>query len=153
MPTHGLPAWPWTDTAPEDLPAAEALLLEAMRAWGSAARDGRDPRGAAALPLVTADAGDSAEALDATLRAVLRPGMLGCPLCPRVGDREAALLLAFAVAQRGPRREALAALLRVAPLVGAYAAMGPALGLGLGFRRAGLWLANPTLRQNDASRP
>ena len=153
MGTHGLPSWPWADAASEALPAAELLLLDAMRSWGAACREGRDPRAAAALPLVTADAGAAAPALDAALRAVLRPGMLGCPLCPRVGDHEAALLLAFALAQRGPRREALAAFLRVAAPAEAYAAMGAALALGLGFRRAGLWLANPTLRPADASRP
>lgn len=153
MATHGLPSWPWAGTAPEDLPAPEALLLEAARFWGAAVRTGRDPRGAMLLPLVSADAGGSAVALDAALRAVVRPGMLGCPLCPRIGDYEAALLLAFALAQRGPRREALAAFLRIAPAAGAYAAMGPALMLALGFRQAGLWLSNPTLRPADAPRP
>ena len=152
MATHGLPTWPWADAAPEDLPAPEALLLDAIRAWGAAVHAGHDPRNAAALLLVTADAGDGAEALDAALRAVLRPGMLGCPLCPRVGHHEAALLLAFALAQRGPRREALAAFLRIAPPAGAHVAMEPALALGLGLRRVGLWLANPTLRPADASR-
>ena len=137
---------------PRDLPLPEALLLDAMRAWGAAAHSGASPLGAATLPLVTADAREAAPALDAALGAVLRPGMLRCPLCPRVTAGEATLLLAFALAQRGPRREALAAFLRVAPQAAAYAAMGPALGLGLAFRRAGLWLLGPALRPADAAR-
>ena len=39
MATRGLPAWPYTGTAPEDLPAAERLLLDAARAWAAASAD------------------------------------------------------------------------------------------------------------------
>jgi hypothetical protein len=36
MATRGLPAWPYTGIAPEDLPPAERLLLDAIRAWAEA---------------------------------------------------------------------------------------------------------------------
>lgn len=141
MATHGLPAWPWTDTGPDSLAAPEALLLEAMRRWACASRGGRPALAAARLPLIAESVGEAAHPLD----AVLRGGefAIACPLAPRFTQDEPALLLAFALAQRGPRREALAAFLRLLPPAGAYAAMGPALGLGLAFRRAGLLFGNP----------
>lgn len=143
MATHGLPAWPWTDTATEALPAPEALLLEGMRAWRAAVRQGRPPLPAMRLPFIAEDAGPAAEALDAVLR--FSPGGLriGQPMEPRMWGDEPALLLALALAQRGPRREALAAFLRLMPPAGAYGAMGPAIGLAQVFRRAGLLLSNP----------
>ncbi|MFT8246744.1 hypothetical protein [Roseomonas sp. BN140053] len=153
MATHGLPAWPWTDAAPEDLPAPEALLLDAMRAWAAARRQGWPSQHAAALPLATAGLGSAAVALDTLLLSAVTPAALGCPLCPRLVGAEPALLLATALAQRGPRREALAAFLRLAPPHTAYAAMGAALSLSLSFRRAGLWLDNPIRRAADVSRP
>lgn len=70
--------------------------------------------------------------------------------CPRVAPQEAALLLACALAQRGARSEALAALLRLLPLGAAYAAMPPAIHLGCALRRAGLLLRHPI---REAMRP
>jgi hypothetical protein len=141
MATHGLPTWPWTDADTEALPPAESLLLAAMRGWAAAARDGRPALPAARLLLVTEDLAEAATPLDAVLR--LGGFGLGGPLQPRLAGREPGLLLAFALAQRGPRREALAGFLRLLPSAGAHAAMPPALALGLAFRRRGLLLANP----------
>jgi len=143
MATHGLPAWPWTDVAAAALPLPEGLLLEAMRRWAVAAREGTPALPAMQLALVAEDAGAAAPALDAVLRAI-GPGFAPREILQsRLTDDEAALLLAFALAQRGPRREALAAFLRLLPPIRAYAAMGPAIGLALAFRRAGLLLSNP----------
>ena len=56
---------------------------------------------------------------------------------------EPPLLLAVALAQRGPRREALACLLKRLPNRQAYAVMAAAIGLGCAFRVAGLRFADP----------
>jgi hypothetical protein len=141
MATHGLPTWPWTDVETEELPPPEALLLEAMRRWADAAHRGALPLPAAQPPLVAEDAGDAAWPLDQVLRA--RRFTIGAPLRPRLTGDEPALLLGFSLAQRGPRREALAGFLRLLPPPAAYAAMGHALTLGMAFRRAGLLLAHP----------
>jgi hypothetical protein len=144
MATHGLPTWPWTDAETESLPPAEALLLEAMRRWACAARRGLPPMPACQPPLVAEDVPDAAFPLDGVLRA--RAGgtfCIACPLHARMVGEEPALLLAFALAQRGPRREALAAFLRLLPPAEAYSALGHATHLGQSFRRAGLMLANP----------
>lgn len=143
MATRGLPNWPWTDAAPDDLPPAEAVLLDASRAWVEATRDGAAPLAALRLPLVTEGAEEAAPALDAALRALACPGSMGCRLCPRITRAEGALLLGLALAQRATRREALAAFLQLAPPAAAYAALGPALAAGLAMRRAGLLLAHP----------
>ncbi len=143
MATRGFPTWPWALTPPEDLPAPEALVLDAARAWVEATRTGAPPLPAARLVLATEALSDAAPPLDALLRAIACPGAMGCRLCPRVTPAEAALLTGLALAQRGPRREALAIFLRLALPAGASAAMGPALGLGLAFRRAGLLLSQP----------
>ena len=37
MATHGLPDWPWAGTPTDDLPPAERLLLDTLRAWHAAA--------------------------------------------------------------------------------------------------------------------
>lgn len=153
MAAHGLPDWPWTGAAPEDLPPPEALLLDTLRGWAQARRLGHPPELAIALPLATADLAEAAPALDAALRHATTPGALGCPLCPRLVGAEPALLLAFALAQRGPRREALAAFLRLAPAPRAYGALGHALAVMIAFRRAGLWLENPVRRAAPATRP
>lgn len=143
MTTRGLPTWPWSGAAPEDLPPAESVLLDATRAWVEATREGRPALAALRLPLVTEGIGEAARPLDAVLQGIALPGSMGCRLCPRLTPAEGALLMALALAQRAPRREALAAFLRLAPPGAAYAAVGPALALGLTFRRAGLLLANP----------
>ncbi|UFN49464.1 hypothetical protein LPC08_02115 [Roseomonas sp. OT10] len=153
MAAHGLPAWPWTGAAPEELPPPEALLLDALRGWARARRLGHPAAHAIALPLATADLAEAAPALDQALRLCTSPGELGCPLCPRLVGAEPALLLAFALAQRGPRREALAAFLRLVPPPSAYAALGHALAVMIAFRRAGLWLENPVRRPASATRP
>jgi hypothetical protein len=144
MATHGLPTWPWTDTEIESLPPPEALLLEAMRRWSCAARHNLPPMPACQPPLVAEDAGDAAYPLDAILR--LRGTWafdIACPLHPRLTGDEPALLLAFSLSQRGPRREALAAFLRLMNPGSAYAALGHAISLGMVFRRAGWLLSNP----------
>lgn len=143
MATHGLPTWPWTDVEIESLPPPEALLLEAMRRWAWAARRGMAPAQACRPPLVTEDAGDATWPLDGLLRAKEEPFAIGLPLEPRLQGEEPALLLALSLSQRGPRREALAAFLRLLPTPRAYAAMSHALVVGQVFRRAGLLLTQP----------
>lgn len=142
MATHGLPSriiahliTPWPDIGA--LPPAEALLLDAMRGWGAA----RTPLPAAALILAAGGAEALAVPLDALLRTV-RP-LLNCPLCPRSAGDESAVLAAVALAQHGQRSCALALLLRVAPPLPAYNAMGAVLALAGGMRAVGLMLANP----------
>lgn len=148
MATHGLPDWPWTGTPTDDLPTAERLVLDTIRAWHGAARVGHAPFSAMSLVLATEDAATAGPPLDALLRAA--PIEAGCRLCPKVAPQEAALLLACALAQRGARSEALAALLRLLPLGAAYAAMPPAIHLGCALRRAGLLLRHPI---REAMRP
>jgi hypothetical protein len=148
MATHGLPDWPWAGTPTDDLPPAERLLLDTIRAWHGAARAGQAPLPAMNLILATEDAVTAAPSLDALLRAA--PIAAGCRLCPKVAPQEAALLLACAMAQRGARSEALAALLRLLALRAAYAAMPPAIHLGSALRRSGLLLRHPI---REAMRP
>jgi hypothetical protein len=145
MATRGLPAWPYTGTDPEELPAAERLLLDAARAWAEACRRGEPPLPRMRRLLATESAERAAPALDALLRALAQaaPLTLGCPLCPHLVGEEPPVLLAAALAQRGARREALACLLRHLPNPLAYAAMAAAIGLGCGFRQAGLRFADP----------
>lgn len=143
MATRGLPTWPWHDATPEDLPPAESLLLDAVRAWAEATRAGAAALPAIRLPLVTEGVEEAAPALDALLRALASPSALGCRLCHRITAAEGALLMGLGLAQRGTRRETLAAFLRLAPPAVAYAALGPALALGMVMRRAGLLLAHP----------
>lgn len=150
MSTGGLPQWPWAGAEADDLPPAERLLLDAIRAWYAAARAGTPPLPAAQLVLVTEEAGIATPMLDVLLRGA--PIAAGCPLCPRVAPQEAALLLACALAQRGARSEALAALLRLLPLQAAYAAMPAAIHLGCALRRAGLLLRHP-IREAMPPRP
>lgn len=146
MSISGLPDWPWAGTPADDLPPAERLLLDAARAWHL----GAPAMPAACLVLAAEDATAAAIPLDALLRAV--PIAAGCRLCPHVVPEEAALLLACALAQRGARSEALAALLRLLPLRAAYQAMPAAIQLGCALRRAGLLLRNP-LREAMRPRP
>ena len=148
MATHGLPDWPWAGTPTDALPPAERLVLDTIRAWHTAARAGRTPLPPRILLLAAEDAGPAGPPLDALLRAAQIEA--GCGLCPTVLPQEAALLLACALAQRGARSEALAALLRLLPLRAAYAAMPPAIHLGCALRRAGLLLRHPI---REAMRP
>jgi hypothetical protein len=143
MATRGLPTWPWTGAAPEDLPAAEAVVLDATRGWVEATRAGTAPLVALRLPLATEGIAETAIALDAILHALACPGAMGCRLCPRLTPAEGTLLMGLGLAQRATRREALAAFLQLAPPAAAYAALGPALATGLVMRRAGLLLAHP----------
>jgi hypothetical protein len=145
MATRGLPAWPYTGADPEDLPAAERLLLDATRAWAAACTRGEPPLPAMQRILATERAETAAPAIDALLRALAQaaPLTLGCPLCPRLIGEEPPILLAAALAQRGARGEALACLLKRLPNPLAYAAMAAALGLGCGFARAGLRFTDP----------
>ncbi len=144
MATTGLPHWPWKAAEADALPEPERLLLDAARAWAEAAR-----RGAPTLPalrhiLATENATEAAVPFEALLRTLAAHGLrLGCRLCPRLAPDEAALLLTLACAQRGPRREALACLLRRLPPFEAYAATATAIALGSALRRAGLRLADP----------
>ncbi|WP_439549586.1 hypothetical protein [Falsiroseomonas sp.] len=144
MATTGLPRWPWTNAEAEALPVAERLAIDAARAWARAARTGTPALPAIRHLLATEDAGEAAEPLDRLLRALAQsPLTVGCPLCPRLVGEEPALLLALACAQRGPRREALACLLRRMPPWDAYAATAAAIEMGCAFRRAGLRFADP----------
>jgi hypothetical protein len=144
MSTSGLPDWPWVGTAADDLSVAERLLLDAVRAW----HRGTPPLPATLIILAAEDAMAAAGPLDTLLRtAQIAPA---CMLCPNVAPQEAALLLACALAQRGARSEALAALLRLLPLRAAYAAMPAAIHLGCALRRAGLLMRHPI---REAMRP
>ncbi|MGG5808618.1 hypothetical protein [Falsiroseomonas sp. CW058] len=144
MATRGLPLWPWTTCETDALPAAERLLVDAARLWAAEARRGVPPEPALRRLLAAESAGAAAAPLDALMRAVAAPGLrLGCPLCPNIAGDEAALLLVAALAQRGPRREALACLVARLPGAGAYAAMGAAIAMGCAFRAAGLRFADP----------
>ena len=143
MTTRGLPTWPWSGAAPEDLPPAESVLLDATRGWVEATREGRPPLPALRLPLATEGIEAAAPVLEAVLRGLACPGSMGCRLCPCLTPAESALLMGLALAQRATRREALAAFLRLAPPAAAYTALGPALTVGIMLRRAGLLLANP----------
>lgn len=127
----------------DSLPPPEALLLEAMRRWAWAAQQGIAPAHACQPPMVAEDVGDAAWALDAVLRARQQGFDIGAPLQPRLQGDEPALLLAFCLSQRGPRREALAAFLRLLPPPHAYAALSHSLVIGMLFRRAGLLLSQP----------
>lgn len=144
MATTGLPHWPWTGAEADALPAAERMLIDSARAWAAAARQGQPALLAVRRLLATEDAMGAAEPLDALLRTLAQhPLTLGCPLCPRLVGEEPALLLAVACAQRAPRREALACLMRRLPPYQAYAATAAAIALGCAFRRAGLKLGDP----------
>ncbi len=137
MATHGLPKTPWSALDIADLPPPEALLLDAMRAWGAA----RTPLPAAALVL----AAEGAEGLAVPMDALLRTAgpALRCTLCPETGPDEAAQRMALGLAQHNSRSCALAMLLRVAAPLPAYKSMGAVLTLAGGMRALGLMLANP----------
>ncbi len=145
MATRGLPAWPFTNAEPEALPPAERLLIDAARAWAASCRRGEPPEPALRRLLGTESAESAAPVLDALLRALsqVHPLTIGCPLCPRLVGEEPPLLLTAALAQRGPRREALAFLLNRLPGRLGYDAMAAAIGLGCHFRAAGLRFADP----------
>ena len=145
MATHGLPTWPWARSPADALPRPESLLLEGMRRWGTAARQGKPPLPELRLPFATEEAGAAVPPLDALLReaALRRPLGFGCPLCPGVTEEEALLLLGCALAQRGARREAMAVLLRWLPLAGTCAVLPHTLRLGAALRGAGLLLHHP----------
>ena len=146
MATRGLPAWPWTREPADDLPEPERLLLEGCRLWGGARRDGRSAWLALRPPFLAEDAAAAVEPYDTLLRqaATLKPMSFGCPLCQRVTEDEAALLMGCALTQRGARREGLALFMRwLPPGAGAHAAMPAAIHLGAALRAAGLVLQNP----------
>jgi hypothetical protein len=65
------------------------------------------------------------------------------PLCPALGEHEALLVAATALAQRGARQAALALLCRILPPIDAYRATSQAIAIGTAFRLAGLSLACP----------
>ena len=145
MATRGLPAWPWANAEVVALPPAEGLLLEAIRRWNTAVRDGTQPLLAMRPPLIAEDAGEAALPLDRLLSATTVSGFpaIGCVLCPRTTKDEAKLLLAMALAQSGCRSQALGLLLRhLSPTV-AYAMMPTVLQLGAALRSAGILLTNP----------
>ncbi|MBE9606210.1 hypothetical protein IAI18_15200 [Acetobacteraceae bacterium H6797] len=147
MPTHGLPTWPWADSVTDDLPAPEALLLEGMRRWETAAREGMPALPCASPPFITEDLGAAAVWLDLMLLTTRRERELRFSRVedPVLAEDEAALLLACAMAQRGSRPQALAAFCRLLPPLAAYSAMGHALRLGAVLRRAG-WFMTPLPR-------
>ena len=145
MATRGLPAWPYTDTAPEDLPAAERLLIDAARCWAAACQHGEAPLPVMTRLLATERAEQAGPAIDALLRALSEtaPLTLGCPLSPRLVGEEPPLLLAAALVQRGARREALGCMLKHLPARHAYAAVAAMIGIGCAFRRNGLCFTDP----------
>lgn len=140
MATRGLPAWPLIGQATDTLPEAERLMLDAARAWAAAGPAG--PLGEAALVLAAGGVEGVALPLDAALRAL--PGLcLSWPLCPRVAQGEATLLMAVAMAQAGRRGVALALLQTLAPPASACRAVAELAVLGCVLRRGGLVLAPP----------
>jgi hypothetical protein len=141
--THGLPIWPWTQSEADELPPPERLLLDVLRSGMMAAAKGHPVLPALRLVLVTEDAVAAAPALDMVLRLAQRHVSPAPPFHSGLTDDEAALLLAFALGQRAPRREALAALLRLMPAPEATAALPALLQAGSCLRRAGLLLRNP----------
>jgi hypothetical protein len=145
MATRGLPTWPYTGATPEELPSTERLLVDAARAWAAACRRGEPTRQAIQRLLATERAEAAAAPLDAMLRTLAQaaPLTVGCELCPRLVGEEPPILLAVALAQRGPRREALACLLKRLPNPQAYAAMAAAIAVGCAFRAAGLRFNDP----------
>ncbi|MDO9707399.1 hypothetical protein [Paracraurococcus lichenis] len=143
MATHGLPAWPWAGTPVDDLPPAERLLLEGMRLWTAAARQGHAPLPALRPPFVAEGAAAAIGPLDALMRALGGTLPTDCPLCPRVLPAEAVLLLGCGLVQRGARREAQAVLLRLLPPAAAQAMLAAACPLGIALAQAGHWLRNP----------
>ena len=150
MATRGLRAWPYVGAEVDALPGAERLLIDTSRVWAAEARAGRPPVPAMRRLLASESAEAAAGPLDALLRALAgRPLTLGCPLCPLLVGEEPPLLLAVGLAQRGPRREALACLLSRMPNAEAYAAMGAAIAAGCAFRRAGVVFGDPWRRASD----
>jgi len=137
MATRGLPTWPHIGESPDALPEAERLILDAARAWAGPGPAG--PVGEAALILAAHGAEGMALLLDPLLRGL--PGLnLGCPLCPLVGQGEAALLLALSATQHGTRGLALGLLHRLAPPLGAYRAMPALIQLASALKRGGITL-------------
>lgn len=147
MATHGLPTWPWTDTATEDLPPPEALVLEGMRRWARAVRNDQAPQPTMTPPFVAEDVPEASVILDNLLRVANNERCLSIAeeTHPTLEGDEAALVLACALAQRGSRPQALAAFCRLLPPLSAYAALGHAVLLGSRLRRAG-WLMTPLPR-------
>jgi len=120
----------------DDLPDPESLLLDALRAAAQAPA----PRHAAGVVLAARGAAAAAPAIAALAAG---PGGWRPRLCPSVGEEEALLMAAVALAQRGARREALALLCRALPPVEAYRAMSQAIAIGAAFRAAGLAFGCP----------
>ena len=137
MATRGLVTWPLHDTDSAGLPPAEALLLDALRAWAAPGPAGA--MGQARLVLAAAGAAEAAAPLDALLRA-LPPLAPPCPHRPRLHPGESALLRAAAAAQHGRRGVALAMLNGLAPPLAAYRAMPALLCLCAALRGAGVAL-------------
>lgn len=148
MATRGLPAWPFTDAEADALPAAERLVIDAARIWAAEARRGAPPLPSMRRLLATESAEAAAAPPEALLRALAtaHPLTLGCPLCPRLVGEEPPLLLAVALAQRGPRREALACLMARMPNAQAYAATAAAIATGCALRAAGVVMGDPWRR-------
>lgn len=121
----------------DQLPEAEALLLDALRAAAHA----DVPRRAAEIVLAARSATAAAPAIVAM--AAGAAGAWHPPLCPALGEHEARLVAAIALAQRGARQAALALLCRILPPINAYRATSQAIAIGTAFRLAGLSLACP----------
>lgn len=134
MATRGLPTWPHLNDLPDNLPEAERLVLDSVRAWAL-----RGSMADAALVLASAGVEGTALLLDPLLRAL--PGLrLACPLCPVVTRGEASLLLALSAAQHHARGVALGLLHRLAPPLGAYRAMPALINLAVALRRGAITL-------------
>ncbi|MES2711894.1 MAG: hypothetical protein V4653_09955 [Pseudomonadota bacterium] len=144
MATRGIPLWPWTDQAADDLPAAERLLLDAARLWHEQAQVGRAPAPALRMLLASADAGAAEAPLDALFRLAPWGTMpFGCPLCPAIHADEGRFLLAIALAQKGAERESLAIWLHSMPLLSACQALTHGMRISAALREAGLALREP----------
>ena len=139
MTTSGLPQWSWAGTSPALLPPAEQTVLRAWR------------------PLLPEDGGDAgvsagiaatAQALAQIAEPARDPGLhfalhLGFADDPAVSFREAKLLLACAMVQRGQVLSGKAIFLSVLPCRLVQVALQLSQSLGQELKNAGLLLRNP----------
>lgn len=139
----------------QDLHAAEALVVSALRLWAEPLREPerqhphwQDGMTAAGL------SNDAAVAFDTLMRIVLaatsRPLDLHRPPCPSLGIDEALLVDMLRLTQRGRHREAGLLMNEWLPLAGVRMAMAPLCVLASALSRVGLQMPDPV---EEASRP
>ena len=142
MTTSGLPHWSWAGTSPALLPPAEQTVLRAWRPF--LPEDGGDAG-------VSAGIAATAQALAQIAEPARDPGLhfalhLGFADDPAVSFREAKLLLACAMVQRGQVLSGKAIFLSVLPCRLVQVALQLSQSLGQELKNAGLLLRNPWAR-------